>query len=691
MKLGRLTKKIIYSSWFLAAIPAIIVMFFLPHLTSRNKIIIEDMGSNGGQALYDDLNSDSVPELIDAGKGTPYYYIIVMDANAKVYDQWNLMDIIDSNMASVFTGDYDGDGYKEIYVFTHKEDSLFLNIDEFLDPSGTKLERLFITKIGYLKGEVTSTIWPAGFFDVNSDGRKELYFSITTGFGLVPRRLFSFDLVNHTLKGSPLSGVISQFPKMVDVDNDNRPEIFGLIGASGNYKTPVPYSDWSSWLMVFNEKLEFKFEPVEFPGYPKTLDINAYKSESVAGYILSEMVTSVDPAVPQSRIMIYSSDGKPVRSRKYSELGIKKYARMFVVRSGNYDKIYVLEDKIYEVNDKLEIIRSDELPYKTQYYAFKADLNGDGKLEFILSFKEAEKIVVYNSDFHELAETAFKSPGDIWHFSSFTSHGSDPAVYLNAASHGYVIRMQKNKLYYPGFLIFPGTYLGFFILIALTIKITTYQVKEKENMKQRLIALQLQGIKSQLDPHFTFNTLNSVASLIYHEDRQAAYDYMNKFTMLLRGMLNDAERIYRTLGEELDFVETYLDLEKLRFAGKFNYRIQVGDEVTRKEQVPKLVLQTFAENSVKHGIMPCPSGGSIVITAVREKSWLKLSIEDNGIGREKAAGQSSSTGKGLRITNEFYDILNQVNKRKISFNITDLSNENGKAVGTRVDIMVPVD
>ncbi len=64
-----------------------------------------------------------------------------------------------------FTGDYDNDGYKEIYVFTHKEDSLFLNINEFLEPSGTRMERIFITKIGYLKNEVTSTVWKAGFYD----------------------------------------------------------------------------------------------------------------------------------------------------------------------------------------------------------------------------------------------------------------------------------------------------------------------------------------------------------------------------------------------------------------------------------------------------------------------------------------------------------------------------------------------
>jgi len=166
---------------------------------------------------------------------------------------------------------------------------------------------------------------------------------------------------------------------------------------------------------------------------------------------------------------------------------------------------------------------------------------------------------------------------------------------------------------------------------------------------------------------------------------------MNKFTQMLRVMLNDAERLYRSLGEEIEFVITYLDLEKLRFGNKFNYFIDIREGVTQKEQVPKLVLQTFAENSIKHGLMPCSDGGVLKITVMREDDYLKLSIEDNGIGREKTSGRSTSTGKGLKLTGEFYDILNQMNNRAITHTITDLYNEKGESAGTRVDVLVPVD
>jgi sensor histidine kinase YesM len=231
------------------------------------------------------------------------------------------------------------------------------------------------------------------------------------------------------------------------------------------------------------------------------------------------------------------------------------------------------------------------------------------------------------------------------------------------------------------------------LFIILIKRINTLQVVQKETLNQRLVTLQLQGIKSQLDPHFTFNTLNSIASLIYLEDRHLAYDYMNKFTQLLRGLINDAERIYRSLGEELIFVTTYLDLEKLRYGERFNYEIKIGENVSQKEQVPKLVLHTFAENAIKHGIMSRAEGGILKIRVEKstDMDYLILFIEDNGVGRVKAEGLSESTGKGLKLTGEFYDILNQINKKPIKHTILDLYNEKGDSAGTRVEVWVPLE
>jgi hypothetical protein len=319
------------------------------------------------------------------------------------------------------------------------------------------------------------------------------------------------------------------------------------------------------------------------------------------------------------------------------------------------------------------------------------DIDFDGDEEFLLYSGKEEKLAIFNGSLNKLLETRLKADMWVMNISYFVSKDHEHKLHLASSDNGYFLRMIRNKFYFLGLLSYPGIYLSFFLLILFTKKVTTYQVIQKESLKQRLITLQLQGIKSQLDPHFTFNTLNSVASLIYLEDREAAYDYMNKFTMLLRAMLNDAERIYRTLGEEIEFVITYLDLEKLRLGGKFNYSIEIGEGLTQLERVPKLVFQTFAENSVKHGIMPSPDGGFIKLSAFKEKNWLKITVEDNGIGRKKAAGESKSTGKGLKLTSEFYDILNQINKKPIRYEITDIFSASGEAAGTKVEVWVPLE
>jgi len=693
MKGGSVFKKIIYSSVFLAAVPAILIMFFLPPLGTKFRLQVEPVDKNSSINVYADLNSDTISEVIRSGKGVPYFNILILDNNMRVYDQWNLQDSMDLDMSDFFFGNYDHDRYKEIYVFTYKDDSLFLNINEFFDPSGTKLDRIYLTKIRVVNKKVTSMIWPAGFFDTNGDGKDELFFSIQTGFGVEPRRLYSFDIAHRELKTSQLTGVICQFPRMVDSDGDGRPEIFGLMGASGNSKTWFPFSDWSTWLMVFNDSLKLKFPPVEFPGLTNILEINSYTKDGFKGYIVSHNTGSADTNVIKPRIMFYSLDGKKIRERLFSDLGLNTYTRMVVLKNRNTDRIYLLGKEFLELNDQLGVINKAKSPFNSSFdNSYIEDINFDGEDELLVYSLSEEKLVIFNADLKKIAETKLKGTERMFRFSHYSSKEHEKKIFLNAGGgYGYFLKLKRNNYYYLGYLAYPGIYLLFLLFIILIKRIDTMQVVQKESLNRRLVTLQLQGIKSQLDPHFTFNTLNSIASLIYLEDRHLAYDYMNKFTQLLRGLINDANRIYRSLGEELEFVITYLDLEKLRFGDKFNYEIIIGEGVSQREQVPKLVLHTFAENSIKHGIMSKTGGGLLKIRAEKDKDYLILSVEDNGIGRAKAEGQSASTGKGLKLTGEFYNILNQINKRPIKHFIIDLHSENGDSLGTRVEVWVPMD
>jgi hypothetical protein len=624
MKRGSALRKIIFSSVFQAGIPAIIILLFLDPLVTQYTLSTETTGNQTGQFTYSDLNSDSVTESIFAAKGNPYFYLSVRDIDWHFYDQWNLKDSITPSVSGIFFGDYDHDLTQEIYIFTFKEDSLFLNVNEMLQPRGTRMDRIFITKIAYIKGEVTSYLYPAGFFDKNSDGKEDLYFGITSGFAQDPRRLFCFDLVHETLISSQFTGTICLEPKMRDIDGDRKPEIFGTFSASGNYGVQVPFSDSSTWFMIFDENLNFEFPPVEFPGYVNGLETEGYKNGAFSGYLLSHIPNSVDTTLLSARIMMCSSDGKILRHRLYSDIGFSGYIRLFTIKSEIGDRIYIIKDKVIELNDKLETVRKVDLPLTSAYVIIRNDLNGDRKDEFLFYSEGEEKLLVYSDDFQKLAETRFKTPDNSWHSSQYSSKNQEHKLFVESGGIGFFIGLKKNNLYYLGYLSYPGIYLLILFFIVVIKRINTFQVVEKESLKQRLVTLQLQAIKSQLDPHFTFNTLNSIASLIYLEDRELAYDYMNKFTQLLRSLINNAEMIYRRLGNEIEFVTTYLELEKLRFGEKFNFEILIGKDIALKEQGPKLVLHTFAENAIKHRLISRTEGGTLKISAEIIKKYMVL-------------------------------------------------------------------
>jgi two-component sensor histidine kinase len=691
MKVPLILRRILISSWFLAAIPAVFILIFLPPLSTKYTLNPEPVPDGYSSIVFKDLNSDNITEVIMTGKGVPYYHYIIMDNKFHIFDQFNLKDNLDPDLSDFSFGNYDNDKFEEIYIFSYKDDSLFLNINEYFEPGGLLLERQFISKIGNVNGKVTSSVWPAGFFDVDGDGKKEFYFSIVTGFGLEPRRAFYFNISSKKLKTSPFTGTIIQQLNFKDSDEDSKPEIFGLVSASGNYKTNPPFSDYSSWMMVLDENLNFEFPPVEFPGFTNRLTVNSYSTANFKGFLVLHNTSSADTSILKPQIMEYSVKGQFEKNRLLSDFGLGISTQLIIISDKNRERVFLTDGELIELNDKLEAIKRNKAPFHSDYRCYSEDLNFDGTNELLLYSQVEEKLVIYDVNLNELCEAEIKAEISSIRFSSFCSDAGVKKLFLASVNHGYFLKMENNSYYYLGFLAYPGIYFLFFLFILLVRRINTWQVVHSESLKRRLVTLQLRGIRSQLDPHFTFNALNSIASLIYLEDRKTAYDYMNKFTQLLRSLLNDAERIYRSLSEELEFTITYLELEKLRFGEKFSYLIEIGEGVSRKEQVPKLVLHTFAENAIKHGIMPLDKDGVLKIRIDRESDFLKIIIEDNGVGRKRAEKNNVSTGRGLTLTNEFYDILNQINKRPIRHLLTDLYDSSGSPAGTRVEVWVPVE
>lgn len=213
--------------------------------------------------------------------------------------------------------------------------------------------------------------------------------------------------------------------------------------------------------------------------------------------------------------------------------------------------------------------------------------------------------------------------------------------------------------------------------------------------KQQLSELEMKALRAQMNPHFIFNCMNSINRMILSDDGGNASRYLTKFSKLIRLMLENSEKTTVTLQNELAMLETYIQLEALRFKGKISYRISVDDDIDQENiQVPSMVLQPFIENAIWHGLMHKDGDGLINISISENNDLLRCVIEDNGVGREKALELQEKTvmkhqSMGLQITEERLRLLNSRELQDL-ISITDLKDSVNRALGTRVDISIPL-
>ena len=206
-----------------------------------------------------------------------------------------------------------------------------------------------------------------------------------------------------------------------------------------------------------------------------------------------------------------------------------------------------------------------------------------------------------------------------------------------------------------------------------------------------MVELELKALRSQMNPHFIFNTLNSIQHYIAVNDFKSTNKYIVQFATLIRTILNLSEKSVITLQEEIDILTMYMDLEKMRFEEQFDYKIEYSDEVdVDYDEIPSMLLQPYVENAIWHGLMNKKGKGLIKIGIREEGEYLCCSIEDNGIGRKKAAKIKAKRNIqqksiGMSVTKERLDLIgdNDFNVETI-----DLYDDDGNACGTKMLIKI---
>ena len=220
--------------------------------------------------------------------------------------------------------------------------------------------------------------------------------------------------------------------------------------------------------------------------------------------------------------------------------------------------------------------------------------------------------------------------------------------------------------------------------------------REVAELRQQKTEMEMQALRAQMNPHFIFNSLNSINRFILQNNRAQASEYLTKFSKLVRMILQNSQASLISLEAELEALGLYLEMEALRFNYHFDYKITTSKDLDIEVlQVPPLILQPYVENAIWHGLMHKEEKGHLNIEVVEKEDQLYFSVSDNGIGRAKAKELASKTATkhksmGLRITASRIAILQKNGSQESPVTIYDRVNEDDTAAGTEVIIKMPL-
>jgi len=229
------------------------------------------------------------------------------------------------------------------------------------------------------------------------------------------------------------------------------------------------------------------------------------------------------------------------------------------------------------------------------------------------------------------------------------------------------------------------------ILILIGARYRDKKISQRLKSQKREIELELKALRSQINPHFIFNTLNSIQYYISVNDFKSSNKYLTEYAKLIRLVLHHSEKNKVLIKEELAFLTLYLNLEKMRFRNQFDYDIIVDKEIKcNSDKIPSMLIQPYVENAIWHGLMNKKGKGEIKINIKKEENYFQCIIEDNGVGRKRASEFKEKRGIsrksiGMSITKERLTTFNENNN---NVEIMDISDVKGNALGTRVILKI---
>lgn len=282
-------------------------------------------------------------------------------------------------------------------------------------------------------------------------------------------------------------------------------------------------------------------------------------------------------------------------------------------------------------------------------------------------------------------------------------HG-DYLLHLKGMNHeGIESHIKSISIHIRPFWWETNWFKGLILLILASIafafvKFRIRNIRKEAALKHQLSETEMKALRSQMNPHFIFNCLNSIELYTAQNNSQAAGYYLSRFSRLIRLVLDNSKTDTIPLSQELETLKLYLELEKMRFKDKLNFTITVAENIESEFiEIPSMLIQPYVENAIWHGIMHKPEGGNIHVDVQLDEPnhLLLIRVKDDGIGRKMAAELKSKSAishksYGMKISDDRMKILNEKYGLKAQVEVLDLHNENNQPTGTQVNIRIPV-
>ncbi|MEZ5056355.1 MAG: two-component regulator propeller domain-containing protein [Saprospiraceae bacterium] len=398
-----------------------------------------------------------------------------------------------------------------------------------------------------------------------------------------------------------------------------------------------------------------------------------------------------------------------------SEYGIAPYP---VVKLTEEGKLLVTSNHVYYIIDPEKISPIDQTP-QAHIWSFSVfDKKQDWKKDKIQMLDYSQNYFSFDFgalDYHNPgnSEFAYQLEGleEQWNytrnrnFASYTNvSGGDYTFKVKARIEGGVWGPEASV---PIFISTPFWKTGWFYLTMLVLVLTLVylfyknrirQIEEKAALEsefsKKLAEVEMTALRAQMNPHFLFNCLNSIKLFIVKNDTKAAADYLTKFSKLIRLILQNSKNHLVPLSDDLEALDLYIEMEKMRFGNRFKYELKIDEGLNPEHyHIPPLLLQPYVENAIWHGLVHEDKENQLTISIRNNHKNLTIEIEDNGIGREAARERKKHQNArkqslGMAITSDRVSLTKELYQIEMSVEVEDLYNKN-KAIGTRVRINLP--